>query len=49
MNTFTGLLLLMWIGGWTFAMVRAGLKARAVAIAPVSGKKLPKKSGIFTG
>ncbi|MBI4795279.1 MAG: hypothetical protein HY790_05485 [Deltaproteobacteria bacterium] len=49
MNTFTGVMLLLWMGGWTLAMVRAGLKARAVAIDPLSGKKLPRKSAIVTG
>ena len=49
MNTFAGVMLLLWMGGWTLAMVRAGLQARAVAIAPVSGKKLPRKSAIVTG
>lgn len=50
MNTFAGILLLLWLGGWTIAMVRAGLKARvAVALVPVSGKKLPGKPIIVTG
>ena len=49
MNTFAGLMLLLWMSGWTLAMVKAGLKARAVALAPVSGKKLPGKSAIVTG
>ena len=49
MNTFAGVMLLLWVGGWTLAMVRAGLKARAVALVPVSGKKLPGKSAIVTG
>ena len=49
MNTIAGVMLLWWVGGWTLAMVRAGLKTRAVAIAPVSGTKLPRKSAIVTG
>jgi hypothetical protein len=48
MNTLAGVLLLLWMGGWTLAMLRAGLKAGAVALAPVSGKKLPGKSAIVT-
>jgi len=48
MNTFAGIMLLLWMGGWTLAMVRAGLKDRAVALAPVPGKKLPGPSPIFT-
>jgi hypothetical protein len=49
MNTFAGVMLLLWMGGWALAMVRAGLSARAVALAPVSGKKLPGKSAGVTG
>jgi hypothetical protein len=49
MNTFAGVMLLLWMGGWALAMVRAGLSARAVALAPVSGKKLPRKSACVTG
>ena len=49
MNTFAGLMLLLWMGGWTLAMVRAGLIARAVALAPVSGNKLPGKSASVNG
>jgi hypothetical protein len=48
MNTLAGVLLLLWMGGWTLAMLRAGLKARAVALVPVSGKKLPGKAAIVT-
>jgi hypothetical protein len=50
MNTFAGVMLLLWVGGWTLAMVKVGLNARiAVALAPVSGKKLPGKSASVAG
>jgi len=35
MNTFAGVMLLLWLGGWTLAMVLAGVQAKAVALAPV--------------
>jgi hypothetical protein len=42
-------MLLTWMGGWTVAMVVAGLKARAVALAPVASReKLPGKSALVT-
>ncbi len=49
MNTFAGLMLLVWVAGWTLAMVRADLKARALAIAAPSGKRFPGKSAITAG
>jgi hypothetical protein len=49
MNTFAGIMLCLWLGAWTLAMVRAGLKARAVALVPVPVKELPGKSVSVTG
>ena len=49
MNTYAGVLLLWWVSGWTLAMVKASLKAQAVALAPVSGLKLPRKSASVAG
>jgi hypothetical protein len=49
MNTLAAVMLLLWLGGWTLAMVRAALKARALAMVPVSGKRPPRKSAIVKG
>ncbi|MDD2903607.1 MAG: hypothetical protein PHU44_14375 [Syntrophales bacterium] len=49
MNTVAGVMLLLWVGGWTLAMLRAGLKARmAVALAPVPVKELPGKTALVS-
>ena len=49
MNLMGAVLVSLWALGWMIAAVTSGLKARAVALAPVSGKKLPGKSAIITG
>jgi len=49
LNTFAGLMLLSWMGGWTVAMVIAGLKARVVALAPAASReKFSGKSALIT-
>jgi hypothetical protein len=39
MNLVSGILISLWTAGWLVAMVRAGVKARAVATAEPSVKK----------
>jgi hypothetical protein len=44
MNTVAGAMLLLWLAGWTAAMVRAGLKTEAVVAVRPSWERLPGKS-----
>ena len=45
MNTFAGITLLLWVAGWTLAMVRASIRVRVAAVPVVSRGELPPASG----